>query len=162
LTYFLEWFDYLNNKKNFKPTDPLFPATKLEKGQENISYYSSGKIEAKFWQNASSARKVFEKGFKDAGVTYYHPHSLRHLIVKEFAKTRLTEEEKKAISQNLGHENVGTTFGSYGYGKIEESRQIEIVRNIKLGDKQDKAVYNFTKEELRAVLAEELEKSRSG
>jgi hypothetical protein len=30
----------------------------------------------------------------------------------------------------LGHENTGTTFGSYGYGKIEEGRQIEIIRNI--------------------------------
>ena len=50
---------------------------------------------------------------------------VEHLVVKEFAKTRLTEEEKKAISQNLGHENTGTTF----YGHIQEERQIDIVKN---------------------------------
>jgi hypothetical protein len=60
------------------------------------------------------------------------------LIVKEFAKTRLTEEEKKAISQNLGHADVGTTFGSYGYGHIEEDRQMEIIKNIKFSSEENK------------------------
>lgn len=162
LKYFLEWVDYLKNQKGFQSDDPIFPATKIENGKINISFYSTGEVEPIFWQKAGSARKIFEKRFKDAGVKYYHPHTLRHLIVKEFTKTRLTEEEKKAVSQNLGHEDVGTTFGSYGYGKIEEDRQIDIVRNIKLGDKQGQATYNFTKDELRQVIAEELNKNKSG
>ena len=134
LTYFLEWFDYLEQTRKFSSDDPLFPATKLEQGKENISYYSSGVVEPIFWSNASPARKIFEKRFKGAGIPYFHPHTFRHLIVKEFIKTRLTEEEKKAISQNLGHTDVGTTFGSYGYGKISTDRQTEIIRGIKFGN----------------------------
>lgn len=128
--YFLEWYDYLMNEKGFAATDPIFPATKLEQGKENVSYYSSGEVNKEFWKKSSSARKIFEKRFKAAGVPYFHPHTFRHLVVKEFMKIPLTEEQKKAVSQNLGHEHVSTTFGSYGYGKIDEERQIELLSEI--------------------------------
>lgn len=139
LQYFLEWFEYLT-EKGFTPNDPIFPATKLEQGKENINFYSSGIIEPLFWSNAGSARKIFEKRFTGAGIPYYHPHTLRHLIVKEFIKTRLTEEEKKAISQNLGHSDVQTTFGTYGYGQITEDRQADLVKSIKFGNPETQAV----------------------
>ncbi len=128
--YFLDWYDYLVNKKGFGSNDPIFPATKLEQGEENISYYSSGDVSGEFWEKSSSARKIFEKRFKAADIPYFHPHTFRHLVVKEFMKVPLTEEQKKAISQNLGHEHVSTTFGSYGYGKIDEERQIELLTGI--------------------------------
>jgi hypothetical protein len=73
-------------------------------------------------------------------------------VVKELTKTPLTEEQKKAISQNLGHENVGTTFGSYGYGHIEEDRQVELVKNIKFGTDANKDVrYNLSESELKEL-----------
>lgn len=150
--HFIEWFDYLVTKKDFAPTDPIFPATKLENGKENINYYNTGEVEMKFWQNSSSARKIFEKRFTNARVPYYHPHTLRHLVVREFTKIPLTEEEKKAISQNLGHENVGTTFGSYGYGNINEDKQISIVRNIDLNGKQAVVRYQFTEQEIANIV----------
>jgi len=43
---------------------------------------------------------------------------------------RLTEEEKKAVSLNLGHDNVGTTFGSYGYGGMTPIDATNIVKKI--------------------------------
>lgn len=128
--YFLDWYDYLVNEKGFGATDPIFPSTKIEQGEENVSYYSSGEVKKEFWEKSSSARKIFEKRFNAAGVPYFHPHTFRHLVVKEFMKIPLTEEQKKAISQNLGHEHVSTTFGSYGYGKIDEDRQIELLSEI--------------------------------
>ena len=78
----------------------------------------------------------------------------------EFAKTKLTEEEKKAISQNLGHENTGTTFGSYGYGHIQEERQVEIVKNIKVGEKEVEGKFAFSKEDMKQALAEALKESK--
>src|SRR3989344_3943548 len=139
--YFIDWFDYLKNQKGFKPDDPIFPATKIENGKENISYYSSGEIEPVFWKSNSPARKIFEKRYKQADVKYYHPHTLRHRLVKELSKLPLTEEQKKAISQSLGHENIGTTFGSYGYGQIDENRQVEIIKDIYFsGNKSTKYV----------------------
>ena len=60
----------------------------------------------------------------------------------------LTEEEKKAISQSLGHENVATTFGSYGYGMIDENKQVEIIRNIDFEGKRTGAKYILDKKDL--------------
>lgn len=158
LQYFLEWFDYLDQTKGFSSNQPLFPATKLEQGKESVSYYSTGMVEPALWSNANPARKIFEKRFKGADVPYYHPHTLRHLIVKEFVKTRLTEEEKKAISQNLGHEDVGTTFGSYGYGKIPTDRQVEIVKGIQLKHPETEQVFEGMSEEAMKKLAKMLKK----
>ena len=161
LAYFLEWFDYLDQARKFSPNDPIFPTTKLEQGKESISYYSSGNVEPLFWSNASPARKIFEKRFKGADIPYYHPHTLRHLIVKEFIKTRLTEEEKKAISQNLGHEDVGTTFGSYGYGKISTDRQTELVRSIRFGLPETEQIFEGMSDASIKKLAKILKKELS-
>ncbi len=151
--YFVEWYEYLKNELGFKENDPLFPATKVENGKENISYYSTGKVEPVYWSSSSPARKIFEKRFKAAGEPYYHPHSLRHMLVKEFMKKPLTEEQKKAISQNLGHENVVTTFGSYGYGHIDESRQIELMREIEaIQQGASKVRYNITEEQIQSLI----------
>lgn len=152
--YFLEWYQYLKKEKGFAGKDPIFPMSKIENGELNISYHNTGEVVPAFWQSSGSARKIFQKRFLDAEVPYYHPHTFRHLVVKEFTKTRLTEEEKKAISQNLGHENTATTFGSYGYGHIEEDRQIDIVKRIKLGNKEIEGKLSFTREEMKQMLAE--------
>lgn len=152
--YFLEWYKYLEHKKDFKPEAPIFPQAIIENGEENISYHNTGEVEPIFWSSSNSVRKIFQKRFLEAEVPYYHPHTFRHLVVKEFAKTRLTEEEKKAISQNLGHENTGTTFGSYGYGHIEEERQVDIVKNIKIGKTEIEGKYTLSKDDLKTILKE--------
>lgn len=154
MDYFLEWFDYLKKEKKFNPDDPIFPSTKIENGKENISYYNTGEVSSNFWKSSSTPRKIFEKRFEKAGVKYYHPHTLRHLWVKEISKFPLTEEQKKAISQNLGHENVGTTFGSYGYSKIDENKQLEIIRNIDLNGKNRSISVNLTLDEIKQLLKE--------
>ena len=150
--YFLDWYDYLANERHFSPDNPIFPATKREQGSQNVNFYSTEKIEPLFWKNSSPARKVFEKRFKQAGVPYYHPHSLRHLIVKELIRMPLTEEEKKAISQNLGHENVETTFGTYGYGQINEDRQVDLIRSISFRNpKTQTALANLSPEVIKEL-----------
>lgn len=128
--YFLGWYDYLVEEKGFGPDDPIFPATQVRQGQENVNFYSTGEVSSDFWSKSQSARKIFEKRFRAAGLPYFNPHSFRHLIVKECMKLALTEEQKKAISQNLGHAHIATTFGNYGYGHIAEERQIELLKDI--------------------------------
>ncbi len=128
--YFLEWFDYLVETKGYGPDDPIFPITNVQNGKENISYQSTGEVERARWKSPDSARRIFQKRFKEAGVDYHNPHSFRHLVVKELIKRPLTEEAKKAISQNLGHEDVSTTFGCFGYGSIDSERQIDLVKSL--------------------------------
>lgn len=126
--YFLEWYEYLESK-GFAPDDPIFPATSSEISAKKA--YSKESISRSFWSVSSSARKVFEKRCENAGVKYYHPHSYRHLVVSLMSKMRLTEEEKRAISLTLGHENIGTTFGAYGYGSMGVERAVDIVRELR-------------------------------
>lgn len=142
LNYFLEWFNYLEEKKGFKPNDPIFPATKIENGTENLSFYNTGQVEPIFWKSSTAPSKIIEKRFEQAGVKHYKPHSIRHLLIKRLSTLSLTEAEKKAISQSLRHEDIRTTFGSYGYGKIDEDKQIEIIRNIDF-ERKKKEVRQF-------------------
>lgn len=137
--YFIEWFEYLESK-DFQPEDPIFPSTLNQFGVE--SGYSKELVSKEFWSGTSGARKIFEKRCRNAGLSYFHPHSFRHSIVNILSKTRLTEEEKRAISLNLGHANVGTTFGSYGYGSMSNEGAVEIVQRLKdfQADNKDKLV----------------------
>lgn len=125
--YFVEWYEYLESK-GFGADDPIFPATSSEIATKKG--YSKDSISRSFWSVASSARKIFEKRCENAGVKYYHPHAYRHLVVSLMSKMRLTEEEKRAISLTLGHENIGTTFGAYGYGSMGVERAVDIVREL--------------------------------
>ena len=110
----------------------------------------------KGWTGTGAARKIFEKRCKNVGLPYFHPHSFRHLIVNILSKKRLTEEEKRAISMNLGHENVGTTFGSYGYGSMNKETAVQIVQKLK--DIQDGGGgFNLSDQE-RAVLEKVLKR----
>ncbi len=127
--HFLEWYEYLESK-GFQPDDPIFPATLGSFGDEENSY-SKEFVGKDFWAGTDAARKIFEKRCKNANLHYFHPHSFRHLVVNILSKRRLTEEEKRAISLNLGHENVGTTFGSYGYGSMNSEDAVRIVQKLK-------------------------------
>ncbi|MES2436992.1 MAG: tyrosine-type recombinase/integrase [Patescibacteria group bacterium] len=154
LDYFVTWFDYLEKQKKFSANDPIFPATKVENGKENLGYFSTNEVAPIYWNGSASARKVFEKRFNQANVTYYHPHTFRHLLVKTISKLPLTEEQKKAISQNLGHEDVGTTFGSYGYGKISEDRQVEIIAEIDFDGKKQEVKYVLGTDDIKELMRE--------
>lgn len=126
--YFLEWYDYLKSK-GFRADDPIFPATMNGFSDEN-NEYSKELVSNEFWSGTDGARKIFKKRCENADLPYFNPHSFRHLIVNIMSKTRLTEEEKKAISLNLGHSNIGTTFGAYGYGNMSNEDAVGIVQKL--------------------------------
>jgi integrase/recombinase XerD len=130
--YFKEWYEYLE-AKGFQPDDPIFPATLNLLGSGDNSY-SRDSVSKGFWSGTGGARKIFEKRCKNAGLHYFNPHSLRHSIVSILSKMKLTEEEKKAISLNLGHSDIGTTFGSYGYGSMSDEKAIDVVKSLKEQD----------------------------
>ena len=110
--------------------DPIFPVTEgsFVDGEKS---YSKQTVGQNAWVGTGAARKIFEKRCRNVGLPYFHPHSFRHLVVNILSKKRLTEEEKRAISMNLGHENVGTTFGSYGYGSMSNESAVKIVQKLK-------------------------------
>jgi hypothetical protein len=71
-------------------------------------------------------REIFRRGFTAAGLPCFNPHSVRDMLVRHAMALDLTPEEMKAWSQNLGHNDVMTTFTSYG--TVPLRRQGELIR----------------------------------
>lgn len=113
LGYVLDWVRYLRTEKLFGNSDPLFPRNKLE-NQENIKKFVSNSVEPSFWQSATSIRTIFKERFEQAGIEYFPPHAFRHLAVNTAIAKCRNGHEIKAVSQNFGHEDVGTTMTTYG------------------------------------------------
>lgn len=128
--YFLDWYDYLK-RKGFTENDPIFPATKSGFA-EGSKKELTGFVSNEFWSSSDGVRKIFKRRCEEANIHYFNPHSFRHLVVHLMSKTRLTEEEKKAISLNLGHSNTATTFGAYGYGNMSQEDAVAIVQKIEM------------------------------
>src|SRR6266446_7957889 len=62
------------------------------------------------------------------GFAEWSPHSFRKTLALLGGQICKSPEEYKAWSQNLGHENVLTTFSSYG--DVGRHRQAEIIRGL--------------------------------
>jgi integrase/recombinase XerD len=61
-------------------------------------------------------------------LAYFNPHSFRKTLASLGEYVCRTPAVFKAWSQNLGHEQVMTTFSSYG--AVSATRQAEIIRGL--------------------------------
>lgn len=121
--------DYVNTlvaELHFGPDDPLFPATQV--GQAADRGFAAVGLTRQPWSSAAPVRKVFRDAFAAVGLPYANPHSYRKTLVRFGQGLRLTPEEWKAWSQNLGHESEATTF--VGYGEVPSHRQREIIASL--------------------------------
>lgn len=121
-----EWVRFLREEKLWGNDDPLFPATRIVVGASQ--QFEAAGLERKHWSSASPIRTIFREAFEHAGLPYFQPHSLRKTLVKLGEEVCHSAEEFKAWSQNLGHEQVLTTFMSYG--TVPRNRQGEIIREL--------------------------------
>ena len=144
------WVRFLREEKQWGNDDPLFPATRIALG-ETRQFEPCG-LERSHWKTTAPIRTIFHAAFERAGLPYFHPHSLRHTLVGLGEKLCLTPEKWKAWSQNLGHENVRTTFDSYG--AVSNDRQGEIIRGFAIPRARSRV-------EKEALLRELLEEVRS-
>lgn len=122
-----EWIDHLKSRLWFGPDDPLFPATKV--ALTNAGLFGASGLSREHWKNASAIRRIFKTAFDAAGLPYANPHSLRNTLAMLGEQRCRTPEEFKAWSQNLGHEQVLTTFTSYG--TVATNRQADIIAGLK-------------------------------
>jgi integrase len=126
VSIFLEWMNFLLHEKLWGGDDPLFPATAIASG-ESQRFEVVG-LDRKHWSNATPIRMIFRQAFEGAGLPYFNPHSIRKTLARLGEHTCRTPEEFKARSQNLGHEQVLTTFTSYG--AVRADRQGDIIRKL--------------------------------
>jgi len=122
----VNWVAHLRTDKLWGLDDPLFPATRVAVG-ENLRFAAAG-LDRKHWSSAGPIRAIFKEAFAAAGLPYFNPHSFRKTLALLGGKKCRTPEEYKAWAQNLGHEDVLTTFRSYG--DVSSYRQAEIIRSF--------------------------------
>jgi integrase len=123
-----DWMQHLAETLMFGPDDPLFPATEVS--VTNTGLFGAVGLSRNQWKNAASVRRIFKAAFEAAGLPYSNPHSFRDTLTALGQRRCKTPEEFKAWSQNLGHEQVMTTFTSYG--AVASGRQKEILAAISM------------------------------
>jgi integrase len=121
-----DWVNYLRQVKLWGNDDPLFPATDVAVG-DDCQFEAVG-IKRAHWKTAAPIRSIFREAFQHVGLPYFNPHSFRNTLAQLGEQRCQTPEEFKAWSQNLGHEEVLTTFRSYG--AVGNRRQGEIIRGL--------------------------------
>lgn len=124
----VDWVRYLKEEKLFGYEAPLFPKTKIEVTPAT-GFHATG-LDTSHWQTTAPVREIFKHAFQNTGLPYFNPHSFRHMLAQLGQKICTTPEQLKAWSQNLGHDNVLTTFTSYG--ELSTYRQGELMADIKL------------------------------
>ena len=122
----VDWVRFLREEKLWGNDDPLFPSTRIALG--TTGQFEAAGMQREHWSTATPIRTIFREACESAGLTYFHPHSLRKTLARLGEVVCKSPEEFKAWSQNLGHEQVLTTFMSYG--KVATDRQGEILRRI--------------------------------
>jgi len=150
--YFLEWVIYLKNK-GFTSKDPLFPRSKSDKGENNLSFEPATEIIQEYWQGTGRIRDIFKTRAEKAGLSYFPPHTFRHLAVDLALKNCKTGEEIKAVSQNFGHENIATTLSSYS--NFDHLRLRDILNNIDFSGKPVKSEKDLLEEILNKMNKQE-------
>jgi integrase len=131
LRIFVAWVSYLRKEKFWGNDDPLFPATRIALGATR--QFEVAGLERVHWSSASPIRSIFRAAFATAGLAYFNPHSFRNTLVLLGQNICKSPEDFKAWSQNLGHEQVLTTFLSYG--EVSCKRQGEVMRTLAMPQK---------------------------
>ena len=121
-----DWVTYLRQVKLWGNDDPLFPATHMVLNAAR--QFEAAGLKREHWSSAARIPAIFRQAFHAAGLPYFNPHSVRRTLVRLGETVCQTPEQFKAWSQNLGHEDVLTTF--YSYGEVGNRRQGEIIRGL--------------------------------
>ncbi len=143
-----DWVEDLKRDHLFGPDDPLFPATRVAVGDTGL--FGAHGLERRPWATAAPIREIFRRACAVAGLPYYNPHGLRQTLMRLAYDLNLGPRQLKAWSQNLGHESVLTSLGSYG--ALSGHEQADVMGAIaRQGDPKDDAAATLTA--IQAVLA---------
>ena len=126
-TILADYVRFLTKDMLWGPDDPLFPSTKVERNPDGI-FEPSG-LERAHWTTPSPVREIVKNAFSANGLPEYGPHGFRKTLTRLGERLCERPEDFKAWSQNLGHEDVMTTFRSYG--ALSPDRQREVIAKMR-------------------------------
>lgn len=127
LGFVLDWVKYLTQDRKFSASNPMFPRNRVVRDKET-GEFTSPDCEPIFWKSAGPIREILKTRSEAAGLPYFKPHAFRHATAQLAARQCTNPEEFRAVSQNLGHENVGTTLTSYA--KLAPERTKDVISSI--------------------------------
>ena len=122
----IDWHAELTADPARRPETPLFPSTAMALDDQGA--FKAAGLTLTEWKSTGPIREIFKHAFASANLPYFNPHSFRSAIVRHVMSLNLTPEAIKAVSQNLGHNDVETTF--MNYGQVPGRRQSEIIRAL--------------------------------
>ena len=122
----VDWVEFLKVEYLYGYDDPLFPQTAM-KVNDKQEFEANG-LKPICWSTANPIRTIFKEAFIKVDLPYFNPHSFRKTLAGLGERTCNTPEEFKAWSQNLGHEQVLTTFTNYG--EVQPQRQAEVIKRL--------------------------------
>ncbi|RED17715.1 tyrosine-type recombinase/integrase [Parasphingopyxis lamellibrachiae] len=128
-----DWCQHLRDALLWGDDDSLFPKTQI--GLDEGGGFQPVGLCREHWSGAGPIRTIFKAAFEAAGLPYFNPHSFRNTLAQLGERKCKTPEAFKAWSQNLGHEQVLTTFTSYG--KVPAQRQAELIRGFRYTEQDD-------------------------
>lgn len=108
---FIGWLDHLQ-ACGFTGEDALFPKEHTICRPETMQFESAG-LSRDHWASTKPVCDVLRKAFQAVGLPYYRPHSFRKML-GIWALENCTQKQYKALSQNIGHEHIMTTYNPYG------------------------------------------------
>jgi integrase len=117
-----EWAEELMGVRGFEPDDPLFPATHVQPNEDGL--FNALGVDRRGWRDAAPIRAIFKRACAAAGLPYFNPHSLRQTLMRVAYDMKLHPVQLKAWSQNLGHDSVLMSLGSYGNLSLHEQRDV--------------------------------------
>ena len=98
--------------------------------------------------------KMLEKRCVNAGCQKYNPHAFRHFGIHEALNQVRTGTQLKALSQNVGHEDISTILEQYA--KMKPDIYMDIVDNMIRVKSDKKFIDDMTNEEILDVLKQRL------
>lgn len=130
---------------------PLFPKSKVEQVPGGLTFVATS-VDRAFWRGTGSIRSILQKRSENAGLPYFHPHTFRHTAIYLAMKRCQNAEEIKAVSQNFGHEHVGTTMLTYG--TLDQFRVADVIGGIDFSGNSSRKNGDISLEELKAFVRE--------
>jgi integrase/recombinase XerD len=122
---FERWVRHLREDRLFGPGDAIFP--KLQMDSHEGRFVCRG-LSRDPYANAQPVIALVRKAFREAGLPQYTPHSFRKTLAMLGDKACVSMEQRKAWSQNLGHEHLATTISAYM--PVPRERQAELLRAL--------------------------------
>lgn len=123
LDCFAEWVRHLREDLLFGNEDALFPKPLIV--PVDGAFAVTG-LSRDTYANAGPLRDVIKDAFNRVGLRPHPPHKFRDTLVTWADRNYTTREGFKAFSQNIGHESVVTTVGSYL--PVSQDRQAALIR----------------------------------